>query len=61
MTWEDKPPLIYVNDTQFLPHPKMSTLPYMHLEGAPYNYTGKIVHMPFCLTHNATISPGACP
>ena len=27
MTWEDKPPLIYVNYMQFLPHPKTSTLP----------------------------------
>lgn len=61
MTWEDKLPLVYVNDTQFLPHPKMSTLADMHLEGAPYHYTGQTVHMPFYLTHNATISPWCVP
>ena len=51
MTLEDKPPLVCVNDMQVSTCPKMSTLPDMRLEGAPCNYTGHMVPMPFCLSH----------
>ena len=39
----------------------MSPLPDMRLEGAPCNYTGHMVPMPFCLSHNATILPWSVP
>lgn len=61
MTLEDKPPLVCVNDMQVSTCPKMFTLPDMCLEVAPYNYTGQMVHIPFCLTKNVTSSPWYLP
>ena len=50
LTWMDRPPLVYVNDTKWLPYPILSKNIPLDSEGTRYNYSGSTVYPPFCMS-----------
>uniref|UniRef100_K7E362 Retroviral envelope protein GP41-like domain-containing protein n=1 Tax=Monodelphis domestica TaxID=13616 RepID=K7E362_MONDO len=61
LTWMDKPPLVYVNNTDWLPHPILAKRVPLESEGALYNYSGSTVYPPFCMSfRNSFIGNSFC-
>uniref|UniRef100_H9H8A1 Retro-transcribing virus envelope glycoprotein domain-containing protein n=1 Tax=Monodelphis domestica TaxID=13616 RepID=H9H8A1_MONDO len=61
LTWMDKPPLVYVNNTDWLPYPILAKHVPLESEGALYNYSGSTVYPPFCMSFiNSFIGNSFC-